>query len=729
MRATLDDALEVVAPIVADVRERGDAALLEWTERFDGPRPDGLRVTRRRDRRRRGRGRRPRSAPADDRGGPRVQRGAAAGGHVASRRRRASSRSAAGSRSTRSASACRAAASPLPSSLVMTAVPARVAGVRRIAVVTPTPAAATLVAARELGIDEVYAVGGAQAVAALAYGTATIAAVDAIVGPGSRYVTAAKLLVSSRVRIDLPAGPSEVVVIADAIGRRPDGVAADLACAGGARRRQRRAAAHRRPTSSPTRWRGSSRATRTFASSGSRPSTRRSTRSEAYAPEHLELHVADPAPLLARIRNAGSVFVGCSSVVGDYAAGRDPRAADRRARAVDGRARDRGVPQAAAGRHRNRRRRAPGRRDRRPARAGGGSPAPRGGGGGVSGAQGEGAARRRRVRAVRAGRRPSPRSPRATALPPEAVLKFDQNTPPLPGVPQIPLAQSMALLCNYPDGTYRELCEAAAAYTGDDARERRRRSRCGRPHPPARAGVPRPGRAGRDRPADLSRSTGSRRRSAEPSVVGPDDDGRPPLGLQPEQPARVVGRAGGDRRACASERPTRSSSSTRRTSSSAPARARRGSTSSRTSSSLRTMSKAFGFASLRVGYALAHPETAALLTERRAPAPIAGPGRRDRGGRAARAAPRRRRGDDRRARAGARGARRAPATTAPRPRRTSSSSGRTSRSAERARGAGDRRALVSGGDPRHGPPAVRERRAAPRARRRARRRAPGARRR
>ena len=109
----------------------------------------------------------------------------------------------------------------------MTAVPAQVAGVRRIAVVTPNPVDATLVVARELGIDEVYAVGGAQAVAALAYGTETIEPVDAIVGPGNAYVTAAKLLVSSRVRIDLPAGPSEVVVIADAHGG-PERVAADL---------------------------------------------------------------------------------------------------------------------------------------------------------------------------------------------------------------------------------------------------------------------------------------------------------------------------------------------------------------------------------------------------------------------------------------------------------------------------------------------------------------------
>ncbi len=80
---------------------------------------------------------------------------------------------------------------------------------------TPNPVDATLVAARELGLDEIYAIGGAQAVAALAYGTETIPAVDVIVGPGNRYVTAAKLLVSSRVRIDLPAGPSEVIVIAD----------------------------------------------------------------------------------------------------------------------------------------------------------------------------------------------------------------------------------------------------------------------------------------------------------------------------------------------------------------------------------------------------------------------------------------------------------------------------------------------------------------------------------
>ena len=92
---------------------------------------------------------------------------------------------------------------------------------------TPSPVAATLVVARELGLDEVYAVGGAQAVAALAYGTASIEPVDRIVGPGNAYVTAAKLLVSTRVGIDIPAGPSEVIVIADGTAD-PEACAADL---------------------------------------------------------------------------------------------------------------------------------------------------------------------------------------------------------------------------------------------------------------------------------------------------------------------------------------------------------------------------------------------------------------------------------------------------------------------------------------------------------------------
>lgn len=226
MRGSFDEALDVVSPIVADVRGRGDAALLEWTERLDGARPDGIRV------------------PAD-----RLQAARVADDVYDALRRMIEAvrrfneaqrppdtivEAAPGIVSERrwlplaAVGLCvPSGRAPLPSSLVMTAVPALVAGVGRLAVVTPRPGDATLVVARELGIEEVYAVGGAQAVAALAYGTDTIAPVDAIVGPGNAYVTAAKLLVSGRVRIDLPAGPSEVVVIADATAS-PELVAADL---------------------------------------------------------------------------------------------------------------------------------------------------------------------------------------------------------------------------------------------------------------------------------------------------------------------------------------------------------------------------------------------------------------------------------------------------------------------------------------------------------------------
>ena len=208
---------------------------------------------------------------------------------------------------------------PLPSSLVMTAVPARVAGVRRIAVVTPDPADSILVVARELGIDEVYAVGGAQAVAALAYGTESVERVDAIVGPGSAYVAAAKLLVSSRVRIDLPAGPSEVVVIADAAAS-PERVAADLLAQ----------AEHGADSDALLLTDDAVLGAEVERLVADRPNVRVERtatldealmRAEEYAPEHLELHVADPGALLPRVRNAGAVFVGCSSVVGDYAAG------------------------------------------------------------------------------------------------------------------------------------------------------------------------------------------------------------------------------------------------------------------------------------------------------------------------------------------------------------------------------------------------------------------------
>jgi histidinol dehydrogenase len=314
----LDDALATVTPIVADVRDRGDAALLEWTERLDGPRADGFRV---------GRAQISDASVDDDvLGALRVMIDAVRRFSEAQRPRDTSVEAAPGIVSERrwlpldSVGVCvPSGTAPLPSSLVMTAVPARVAGVGRIAVVTPNPADAILVAARELGIDEVYAVGGAQAVAALAYGTETIPRVAAVVGPGNAYVAAAKLLVSSRVRIDLPAGPSEVVVIAD--GTAPaERVAADLVAQ----------AEHGVDSDALllTDDAELAEAVEELVSGRENVRVERTetleealARAEDYAPEHLELHGAEAAALVPRIRNAGSVFVGCSSVIGDYAAG------------------------------------------------------------------------------------------------------------------------------------------------------------------------------------------------------------------------------------------------------------------------------------------------------------------------------------------------------------------------------------------------------------------------
>ena len=115
---------------------------------------------------------------------------------------------------------------PLPSSLLMTAVPARVAGVRDIVVVCPRPEPAVMAAALEAGVTRLFRVGGAHAVAALAYGTSTVPRVDKIVGPGNRYVAAAKALVSGDCAIDFYAGPTEIVVVAGE--GRPDWIAADL---------------------------------------------------------------------------------------------------------------------------------------------------------------------------------------------------------------------------------------------------------------------------------------------------------------------------------------------------------------------------------------------------------------------------------------------------------------------------------------------------------------------
>ena len=115
---------------------------------------------------------------------------------------------------------------PLPSSLLMTAVPARVAGVREVIVCCPRPEPAVMAAALEAGVARLFRIGGAHAVAAFAFGTATVPRVDKIVGPGNRYVAAAKAAVARHCAIDFYAGPSEIVVVAGS--GRPDWIAADL---------------------------------------------------------------------------------------------------------------------------------------------------------------------------------------------------------------------------------------------------------------------------------------------------------------------------------------------------------------------------------------------------------------------------------------------------------------------------------------------------------------------
>jgi histidinol dehydrogenase len=218
---------------------------------------------------------------------------------------------------------------PLPSSLLMTAIPATVAGVREIVAVCPRPDAAIMFAAFEAGVSRLFRIGGAHAIAALAYGTETIPAVDKIVGPGNAYVAAAKALVSSHCAIDFNAGPSEIVVVSSA--GRPRWIAADLIAqaehdpdarailltpsrtlAGAVAR----ALAEQMPDEGP--------ASRAMSVNGGIVVTRSIGEAIALcqrmAPEHV---VCDTDHVAARITRAGTVFVGdfSAQASGDYATG------------------------------------------------------------------------------------------------------------------------------------------------------------------------------------------------------------------------------------------------------------------------------------------------------------------------------------------------------------------------------------------------------------------------
>ncbi len=227
-----------------------------------------------------------------------------------------------------------------PSSVLMNAVPARVAGVPRIAMCVPTPDGTlnplVLAAARRAGVAEIYRVGGAQAIAALAYGTATIAPVDRIVGPGNAYVAEAKRQVFGRVGIDAIAGPSEVVILADA-ANDPRHVAIDLL----AQAEHDEAAqailitddanfadlvAAAVTTELPTLPRATI-AGASWQAHGAIIIVRAWDEAIALvnrlAPEHLQLMLRDPAAVFSRIRHAGAAFLGawCPEAVGDYIAG------------------------------------------------------------------------------------------------------------------------------------------------------------------------------------------------------------------------------------------------------------------------------------------------------------------------------------------------------------------------------------------------------------------------
>ena len=331
-----------VEEILSRVQAEGDAALMELTERFDGVRPDPLRI--------------PPQRLADAwQATPESLKGAlrlahqrilafhqhqlptdlavtGPHGELLGRRWRPVQRAGLyvpGGRAS------------YPSTVLMNAVPARVAGVQRLVMVTPPgpggePHETVLAAAHLAGVEEVYRVGGAQAIGALAFGTATIPRVDVISGPGNLYVTLAKKAVYGRVAIDSLAGPSEVLVIADH-SARADQVAADLL----AQAEHDPLAAAILLTTSPELAAAMPAALEAQLENHPRAEITRTALndwglivlcdslgraaqlSDCFAPEHLELLVEDPEILAEQIQHAGAIFMGpyTPEAVGDYLAG------------------------------------------------------------------------------------------------------------------------------------------------------------------------------------------------------------------------------------------------------------------------------------------------------------------------------------------------------------------------------------------------------------------------
>jgi histidinol dehydrogenase len=227
-----------------------------------------------------------------------------------------------------------------PSSVLMNAIPAQVAGVQRLVICAPTPGGVSnplvLLAAAIAGVDTVYRIGGAQAIAAMAYGTKTIAPVDKITGPGNAFVAAAKRRVFGRVGIDMIAGPSEILVIADA-DNDPDWIALDLLSQAehdesaqsilittdaGLADAVARAVQARLQTLERRAIAGKS-----WADNGAviivRDMDEAASLANRIAPEHLEIMTADPEALAAKISHAGAIFLGSwtPEAIGDYVGG------------------------------------------------------------------------------------------------------------------------------------------------------------------------------------------------------------------------------------------------------------------------------------------------------------------------------------------------------------------------------------------------------------------------
>ena len=342
-REEAEDVDQAVAAIIADVRARGDAALVDLTARFDRMEltPDRLAFSEAEIEAEIAK------VGAEDRAALELAAARIRAYHEKQLPEDASWTDAAGATLGWRWTGVSAAGlyvpgglASYPSSVLMNAIPAKVAGVERLVVTCPTPGGVVnplvLLAARLAGVDTVYRVGGAQAVAALAYGTETIRPVDKITGPGNAYVAAAKRRVFGRVGIDMIAGPSEILVIADG-DNDPDWIALDLLSqaehdesaqailittdaalgAAVARAVEARLEVLERRAIAGASWRqnGAVIVVETLDQAAAL--------ANRIAPEHLELMVADPEGLAAKIPHAGAIFLGAwtPEAIGDYVGG------------------------------------------------------------------------------------------------------------------------------------------------------------------------------------------------------------------------------------------------------------------------------------------------------------------------------------------------------------------------------------------------------------------------